>query len=419
MGQRSEELLALARSKAPLTARRGEETLLLAKAQGCRVYDADNVAYLDVLCGGGSTLLGYANQYVMDAVRRVGSLGLAAGFHSTVEIEVLQVLSDLLPSLSPWVFTSSETEAWETAIRWCRRDTGRQRVIVFDGNRRGAVEAFHVAGAGPAGISQPLSDGIPLETVRLVRVVPWGDIEAFSKVLDEVGVDVAAVVLDPIAGQFGVIRPDPEFLAAVQEMSRSAGARLILDETLTGFRLARGGAAEVFAMAPDISVFGGVLAGGVSGMGAVAWSNELGVDTPGDDLPPPPPPFALLAANASLSVLRNDAVHQRLEERGAQLQSGIESLAERFGRPLRCNRVGSIFSCAFSRQPVVDGTTFARVDQDTWERFSRGARDAGLLLPARSPSPCFLSHAHGVKDLEQILTAMETVLRRMQREDEA
>lgn len=419
MGQRSEELLALARSTAPLAARRGEETLLLAKAQGCRVYDADNVAYLDVVCGGGSNLLGYANQYILDAVRRVGTLGLAAGFHSTAEIEVLQVLDDLLPELSPWILTSSETEAWEMALRWCRRDTGRQRLIVFDGNRRGAVEAFHVSGMGPVGISQPLMGGLPLELVRMVRVVPWGDAEAFSAVLSEVGVDVAAVILDPIASQFGVIRPDEGFLKLVQEQTRSAGARLVLDETLTGFRLARGGAAEAFGVTPDVTVFGGVLGGGVSSLGVVAWSRSLGVDKPGDDLPPPPSPFALLAASASLSILRNDAVHQRLEERGVQLQAGIEALADRFGKPLRFSRVGSIFSCAFSRQPVTDGSSFARVDTETWQRFCRGARDAGLLLPARAASTCFLSHAHGVKDVEQILAAMETVLRRMQKEDEA
>lgn len=419
MGQRSEELLALARRAAPLAARRGEDTLLLAKAQGCRVYDADNVVYLDVAGGGGTNLLGYGNQYVLDAVRRVSTLGLAAGFHATVEVELLQSLEELLPALGPWVLTSSETEAWELAVRWCRRDTGRQRLVLFDGNRRGAVESFHVAGAGPVGISQPLIAGIPPDLARLVRVVPWGDVEALSAVMSEVGVDVAAVILDPIASQFGVVRPQPEFLAAVAEQARAAGARLVLDETLTGFRLAKGGAAEVFGITPDVTVYGGVLAGGISSLGAVAWSRSEEPRVLGDELPPPPAPLALLAAAATVSVLRNDAIHQRLEERAAQLQAGIETVAERFSRPLRCTRVGSVFGCAFSRQPVSDGASFARVDQETWSRFSRGCREAGLLLPYRSPATCFLSHAHGVKDVEQVIGAMEVALRRMQREDEA
>jgi glutamate-1-semialdehyde 2,1-aminomutase len=409
MGQRADELVALARKQVPLAGRRGEDGLLLAKAQGCRVYDADNVAFVDFLGGGGANLLGYGNQYVLDAVRRVSTMGLGTGFHVTAELELVELLGEMLPQYSPWVVTGSECEAFELALRWCRRDTGRQRVIVFDGNRRGALELFHVAAAGPVGMSQPLVSGIPAELARLVRVVPWGDIDALGRVLHEVGVDTAAVVLDPIASSFGVLRPNPEFLRAVEEGAKAAGARLILDETLSGFRLARGGAAE--------AVFGGALGGGISPIGAVTWARGLGANA-FDELPQPPAPIAVLAAAATLSVLRNESVQQRLEERGAQLQVGVEALAERFSRSLRCNRVGSIFACAFSRTGVTDGASFARVDQDTWTRFTRGVRENGALLPARAPMTSFLSHAHGVKDIEKALSAMETTFRRMQKEDE-
>ena len=417
MGQRADELLAQARKDVPLAGRRGEESLLLAKAQGCRVFDADNVAYLDLLGGAGANLLGYGNQYLLDAVRRASTTGLASGFHGGAELELADLLKEHAPSLSPWVSTPSESEAWELALRWCRRETGRRKIVIFDGNRRGAVEAFHVTAAGPLGASQPLVGGIPVEHARLVRVVPWGDLEAFSSVLAEVGVDTAAVVLDPIAAQFGVIRPAPEFVSAVATATREAGARFVLDETLTGFRLARGGAAEVFGMEPDVAVFGGALGGGVARIGAVAWARALAA-TPGDELPGPPPPIAVLAAVATLSVLRNESVHQRLEERGAELEAGVAALAERFSRPLRCARVGSILACAFSRQPVVDGNSLARVDQDAWTRFAHACREAGLLLPARSPVPSFLSHAHGDKDIAQALEAMETGLKKMQKEDE-
>lgn len=418
MGQRGEELLAQARKLAPLAARRGEDTLLLAKAQGCRVYDADNVAYIDLLGGGGSNLLGYGNQYVLDAVRRASTTGLTSGFHATAELELVELLQELLPGLSPWVLAPSETLAWELALRWCRRDTGRQRLIVFDANRRAAVEAFHVGAAGPVGISQSLLSGIPVEVARLVRVAPWGNVEAFEALMGEVGVDTAAVVLDPMASQLGALTPAPEFLACVQERTRAAGARLVLDETLTGFRLARGGAAEVFGIAPDVAVYGGVLGGGVAQLAATTWRRDLQA-TPGDELVPPPSPIAVLAATAALSVLRNDAVHQRLEERGAQLQAGVEALAERFQRYLRCSRVGSMFSLAFSRQPIVDGNSFARLDQETWARFLRHTRDGGVLLPTRASSLAFLSHAHGVKDVELVISTMEAALKRMQKEDEA
>jgi glutamate-1-semialdehyde 2,1-aminomutase len=417
MGQRVDELLAQARRAAPLAGRRGEDSLLLAKAQGCRVYDADNVAYLDLLGGGGTNLLGYGNQYLLDAVRRASTLGLNAGFHAAAELELVELLEELLPAFLPWAITPSEGEAWELALRWCRRDTGRRQLVVFDGNRRGAVEAFHVTASGPLGVSQPLVAGIPAEVARLVRVVPWGDIEAFTSVLAEVGGDTAAVVLDPIAAQFGVIRPSAEFLKVVSEGTRKAGARLVLDETLTGFRLARGGAGESLGITADVAVFGGVLGGGISRVGAVAWARSAGT-TPGDELPGPPPPISILAASATLSVLRNETVHQRLEERGAQLQAGVEALAERYSRPLRCTRVGSIFACAFSRQPVVDGNSFARVDQETWGRFARACREAGVLLQGRSPAASFLSHAHGDKDVEQALAGFESALKKLQKEDQ-
>ncbi len=417
MGQRADELLAQARKDVPLAARRGEESLLLTKAQGCRVFDADNVAYLDLVGGSGTNLLGYGNQYLLDAVRRASTMGLAAGFHAGAELELADLLKEHAPSFLPWVVTPSENEAWELALRWCRRDTGRRRIVIFDGNRRGAVEAFHVTVAGPLGASQPLVGGIPAEEARLVRVVPWGDAEAFSNTLTEVGVDTAAVVLDPIAAQFGVIRPEPEFLKTVSAGTREVGARLVLDETLTGFRLARSGAAEVFGLEPDVAVFGGVLGGGAARVGAVAWARALAA-APGDELPGPPPPIAILAAVATLSVLRNESVHQRLEERGAELEAGVASLAERFSRPLRCARIGSIFACAFSRLPVVDGNSLARVDQDLWGRFARACREAGLLLPGRSPVASFLSNAHGDKDIQQALEAMESGLKKMQKEDE-
>jgi len=418
MGQRSEELLSQARTSAPLAAARGADGLLLAKAQGCRVFDADNVAYIDLLGGGGTNLLGYGNQYVLDAVRKATTTGLSVGFHTVPEIELADQLQALLPALSPWVITSSETEAWELALRWCRRRTGRQRLIVFDANRRGAVEAFNLAPAGERGISHPDVAGVPPELARLVRVAPWGDADAFVEMIGETGVDVAAVVLDPIATGGGVWAPSEEFLRAVEEHTRAAGACLVLDETVTGLRVARGGAIEVFGITPDVVVFGGALGGGVAQIGAVSWPRTAAA-VPGDEMPPPPPPLAVLAASATISVLRNDAIHQRLEERGAQLQAGVEALSERFARPLRFSRVGSIFACAFSKRPLAGPQGISRADASAWTRFARATRENGVLLPSRAPVACFLSHAHGVKDVEQVLLAMETALKKMLKEDEA
>lgn len=418
MAPRADELLAQAKAMAPLVAHRGEQGIFLAKAQGCRVFDADNVGLVDLTGGGGSCLLGYANQYVLDAVRKATTLGLASGFASTSEVELAETCSEFLPNYGPWVFTSSETEAFELAVRFCRRQTGRMRLVVFDGNRSGAVETLQVIPGGPVGLSLPRIAGLLPELMRTVRVVPWGNAEALARVLDEVGVDTAAVILDPIASQFGVIPPDPHFLQKVRELSRNVGALLVLDETLTGFRLDRGGANQVFHLDADVLVLGGVLGGGVSTLGAVAFAKHLHA-TVGEEVAPPPSPLAVAAALATLSVLRNDAGYLRLEERSAQLEAGVQALAEKFERPLRINRVGSIFSVSFSRQGVRDAQSAAACDQVTYRRFYEAVKDNGALLPAKSPAPAFLSLAHGVKDVEAVLQAMEIALRKMQKEDEA
>jgi glutamate-1-semialdehyde 2,1-aminomutase len=400
-----------------LEAWRAETGILLAKAQGCRVFDADNVGLVDLTNGGGSCLLGYANQYVLDAVRKAAGLGLATGFANILALELAEACQEFFPGFAPFVFTTSETEAWELALRFCRRHTGRLRLVVFDGNRPGAVEGLQVIPGGPVGLSLPRLAGLNPELLRLVRVVPWGNGEALAQVLDEVGVDTAAVILDPIASQWGVVPPEPDFLRQVRELSRNVGALLVVDETLTGFRLQRGGAHQAFHLDADLLVFGGALGGGVAQLGGVAFAQHLEARV-GEEIVPPASPLALAAATATLSVLRNDAGYARLEERSSQLEAGVLALGEKFGRPLRMNRVASIFSLSFSRQRVKDAASAAACDQQTYRRFWEATREAGALLPAKSPAPAFLSMAFGVKDVEQVLQAMEAALRKMQKEDE-
>lgn len=417
MSPRAEETLALAKQLVPLGASRAELGIFLAKAQGCRVFDEDNISLIDFTNGDGSCLLGFANQYVLDAVRKTATLGLASGFANTMEVELAQACSEFFPQYAPWVFTSSETEAWELALRFCRRYTGRQRLVVFDGNRPGALEAVQVKPGGTAGVAFPRLAGLSSEIARAIRIVPWGNLEALAQVLDEVGVDTAAVILDPIASQFGVIPQNQNFFQQVRELCRGTGALLVVDETLTGLRVHRGGANALFQLDADVLILGGALGGGVAALGAVTFAKRLGTPL-GDEVAPPASPLALAAANATLSVLRNDASYLRLEERASQLEAGVLALATKFARPLRINRIGSIFSLSFSRQEITSGATAASCDQTTYRRFREATKENGTLLPAKSPSPGFLSLAHSVKDVEAALQAMEAAFRKMQKEDD-
>lgn len=399
MGRRRDELLERA-GGLPVLRAGVERTLLATKAQGARVYDVDNVGYVDYLGGGGSAVVGYANQFVLDAVKKALSAGIPEGFHLPQEIELAETLETVLPWVGTWWFCRHQDEAVRHVLRWVRQTTDRDQVLVLTGSAR--------LGVGLRSIER---DGL---TVREVQA--W-DADRIEAAVAGGAKKVAALVVDPLQTGVGLVPAPAGVLPRLAEACRDAGVLLVLDERISGFRICRGGGAEWAGVTPDLAVYGGALGGGFP-IGVVAFRSGLErADHVPDGRMPIPHPASLAAADAVVSILKNDAVYERLEDRGRQLQEGIEALAERFSRPLQVNRVGSVLAVYASRTTVADVEAARTADEQAYRRFVSGLFEEGVILPQVAGRPAYVSAAHGAKDVDETLEACERVLLRLHHED--
>lgn len=400
MGQRRDELLARGTVVPELLASAQVYPVPL-KAQGVRVYDVDNIGYIDYVGGGGAAIVGYAHQYLLDAVRKVLVNGIPDGMHLPQEVDLAESLQPMVPWAGSWWFTRTSEEALRGVLLWARRATGRDLFLVLDGGA-------------------PISSGSRLTADRdqaFCREVPGWDLERIEAALAAGGSKVAALIVDPLMTRVGLIPPPPDALPRIAEACRRAGALLILDERVSGFRVHRGGAAARWGVVPDVALYGGALAGGFP-LGAVAFGRAFERPALGDDAPlPAPPAVSLAAAEAVLSILRNETTFERLEGRTEQLVSGIVAFGERFSRPIRVNRVGSVFALYLSRQPVVDRMSAERSDDAAYRRLVGALRSDGVLFPPEPLTPAFVSNAHGAKDVDETLDIWERVLHRLHQED--
>jgi glutamate-1-semialdehyde 2,1-aminomutase len=390
MGRLSDELRGRAAGLPGL--RSGiERSVVALKAQGSRVYDLDNVGYLDYLGGGGSTILGFANQFVLDAVRKVLLTGVPDGFHVPQEVDLAESLHHMLPWVANWWLCRNQDEAVLQLLNWARDTTGRKHVLMMDGGARLRV-----------------TTGDAEDRVLPIRELPGWDLDRIAVAVESEVTPPAALVVDPLMTRIGVVPPPDGILGAIAEACQRAGVLLVFDERASGFRVNRGGAAAWADVVPDVAVYGGALGGGFP------------IEEPiqkGEGRMPTPHPVSLAAAEAVLSILKNDTVYQRLEERTEQLVSGVLSLAERFGRPMTINRVGSVFAVYMTANPVTRKSDVEAADGTAYWRFAQALRADGVLLPRQPGGAAFVSSAHGGKDIEETLAACERVLLQLQQED--
>ncbi|PWB76623.1 MAG: hypothetical protein C3F15_04905 [Holophagae bacterium] len=399
MGRLSDELLKRAQALPGLRAG-FERSVVAAKAQGARVYDPDNVGYIDYQGGGGAAIVGFANQFVLDAVRKVLGNGVPDGFHVPQEVELAEALGKVLPWVGNWWLCRTQDEAVYQLLQWARDTTGKPGILMLDGGARVRI----AVGATDSG-SFP------------IREVPGWQVERIERELATSAGRLAALVVDPLMSRAGVIPAPDGVLARIAAACRDHGVLLLFDERVSGFRVHRGGAQALSGVTPDAAVYGGALGGGFP-IGVVGF--RAGIDEPvqkGDGRMPTPHPVSLAAAEAVLSILKNDTVYERVEERAVQLVSGIEGLASRFQRPITVNRVGSVFALYMAAKPVTNCRAASRADATTYWRFAEGLRGEGVLLPRQPGGAAFLSSAHGAKDVEETLAACERVLLRLHQED--
>jgi len=399
MGRLSDDLRERAASLPGL--RSGiERSVVALKAQGSRVYDLDNVGYIDYLGGNGSTILGFANQFVLDAVRKVLVTGVPDGFHVPQEVDLAESLHHMLPWVANWWLCRNQDEAVWQLLNWARETTGRRHVLMMDGGARLRV-----------------TTGEAEDRVLPIRELPGWDLDRIVVAVESETTPPAALVVDPLMTRIGVVPPPDGTLGAIVEVCRRAGVLLVLDERVSGFRVNRGGAAAWEDVVPDVAVYGGALGGGFP-IGVVAFRE--GIEEPiqkGEGRMPTPHPVSLAAAEAVLSILKNDTVYQRLEERTEQLVSGMSAMAERFSRPMTINRVGSVFAVYMTANPVTRKGDVEAADGTAYWRFAQALRAEGVLLPRQPGGAAFVSSAHGGKDIDETLAACERVLLHLEQED--
>jgi glutamate-1-semialdehyde 2,1-aminomutase len=402
MGRRRDELLERAGGLPQLRSHAGGD-LMVGKAQGARIYDVDNVGYIDYTGASGAAIVGHANQFVLDAVKKALLNGVPGGLHVPQEVELAESLAHFLPWVGSWWFCRHSDDAMVHALEWARRATGRDSVLALAGGAplvHGRPEPPG-AGGGAAG----------------VREVPGWDLDRIEAALVGGASKLAALVVDPLLSGLGVIPPSAEVLAGIADACCRAGVPLVLDERVSGFRVSRGGAAAWAGIEPDVAVYGGALGGGFP-IGAVAFSGRIassGLEAA--DPVPIPHPVVFAAAEAVLSILKNDSVYERLESRAQQLEEGMLALAVRFSRPMVVNRLGSAFSVFMSRQPVVDEAGVHAADGSAYVRLADALLSEGVLLPRQPARPAFLSSSHGAKEVDETLVACERVLMRLHQED--
>jgi glutamate-1-semialdehyde 2,1-aminomutase len=420
---RSSELFAAARKRipggvnSPVRAFRslGREPFFVDRAQGARIWDVDGNEYIDYVGTWGPAILGHAPAVVIDAVREAATRGVSFGIPNPLEVEMAELICRWVPSIEKVRMVNSGTEATMSCVRLARGFTGRDKIIKFEGCYHGHVDSLLVqAGSGALTHGQPDSAGIPTEFAGLTVVIPFNDIDAVRAAFLQNTGKIAAVILEPIPANAGLYLPREGFLEALRDECTKAGTLLIFDEVMTGFRVARGGAQEIYGIKPDLTALGKVIGGGLP-VGAFGGRAEIM-----DQLSPDGPvyqagtlsgnPLAMAAGLAQLRELERMDGWKILEELGAELEHQARSALRALQRPLTFHRIGSMFCLFFTDKPVTDLATAQRSDREAFARYFRACLDRGVYFAPSQFETGFLSTAHTSADIEQTGVVMRDAL---------
>lgn len=391
----------------------GGEPFFVERAEGCRLFTTDGRELIDYVGTWGPAILGHAAPPVVQAVQQAASHGLSFGTPHPLEIEMAETLCRLVPSLEKVRMVNSGTEATMSCLRLARGFTGRDRILKFEGCYHGHVDALLVkAGSGALTLGQPDSAGIPAAFAALTSTLPFNDTEALHAFFANHGSELAAVILEPVPANAGLYLPHPGFLEALRELCTQYGTVLIFDEVMTGFRLAPGGAQEVFGIRPDLTAMGKVIGGGLP-VGAFGGRGEIM-----DHLAPTGPvyqagtlsgnPLALAAGLAQLKTLESTGGWKLLEETGTLLEKGLRPLLK--NKPLTFHRIGSMFCLFFTAGPVSNLADAKRSDTRAFARFFHACLDAGVYFAPSQFEAGFLCTRHLPADLEKTLSVVATAL---------
>jgi len=418
MGEKSKQWLERARKRIPGGVNSpvrafgavGGEPPFISHGSGARLCDVDGRAYIDYVCSWGPLILGHAHPEIVAAVETAARRGTSFGAPTPLEVELAEAINAAFPTIEKVRLVNSGTEATMSVSRVVRAATERKLIVKFDGGYHGHADSLLArAGSGLATFNLPDSAGVPEEFVRFTRTLPYNDRMAAERLFQARGREIAAVIVEPVAGNMGCILPAPGFLETLRQQTQKYGALLIFDEVITGFRVAYGGAQERFGVLADMTTLGKIIGGGLP-VGAYGGRQRVM-----DLVAPAGPvyqagtlsgnPLAVSAGLAALRALKQPGTYEKLEALGAKLGDGLLQAAEQAGVPAQVNRCGSMLTVFFSRKPVTDFASAKRCDTEKFARFHRALLEGEVYWPPSQFEAAFVSLAHTEEDIEHTLEA--------------
>jgi glutamate-1-semialdehyde 2,1-aminomutase len=396
----------------------GADPLFIERGEGCLIYDADGNRFIDYIGSWGPLILGHRHPAVVDAITAVLERGTSFGAPTDLEIQLAEMVIDAVASVDVVRMVNSGTEATMSAIRLARGVTGRDLVIKFDGCYHGHADTLLVAaGSGVATLGIPGSPGVPEAVAQSTLSLPFNDIEAIKKVMAEKGDKVACVIVEPVAGNTGLVAPEDGFLKTLRELTETHGAVLIFDEVMTGFRVAYGGAQSLYDISPDLTCFGKVIGGGlpvaayggkkeimsqIAPQGSIYQAGTLSGN-----------PIAMAAGIATLKQLQKPGVYEALNERSKRLITGLGHAAKKAGVAARVGHVGSMMGMFFTDRNVANFDDAKNCDLELFSKFYQGMRQHGIYIAPSQFEVLFLSTAHSDEHIDATIDAAQQVLEKL------
>jgi len=393
----------------------GSEPIFIDHAQGSWLYDVDGNRYIDYIGSWGPMILGHRHPQVLYAVASVLKRGTSFGAPTDLEIQLAQLVIEAVPSIEMVRMVNSGTEATMSAIRLARGVTGREQIVKFDGCYHGHADSLLVeAGSGVATLGIPGSPGVPAAFVASTLSLPYNDIDCVKSVFATQGEKIACVIVEPVAGNMGLVSPTPGFLETLKELTARTNSILIFDEVMTGFRVAYGGAQSLYGISPDITCLGKIIGGGMP-VGAYGGRREIM-----EQVAPQGPvyqagtlsgnPVAMAAGIATLGELQKPDFYKALEKNSVRLADGLAGAAQKAGIPVSIDRVGSMLGLFFTKTPVRSFKDAKTSNLDQFKAYYKGMMQEGIYLAPSQFEALFVSAAHTAEDIDATVAAAEKVL---------
>ncbi|OYD08275.1 glutamate-1-semialdehyde 2,1-aminomutase [Paludifilum halophilum] len=388
------------------------------RGEGSRVYDADGNEYIDYICSWGPLILGHAHPDVVQEVQSTAERGTSFGAPTTIETDLARLVTEAIPAMDSVRMVNSGTEATMSALRLARAYTKRNKILKFEGCYHGHSDSLLIkAGSGVATLGLPDSPGVPENTGQHTLTVPYNDMDSARLAFQKFGHDIAAVIVEPVAGNMGVVPPEAGFLEGLRQLTSDYGSLLIFDEVMTGFRVDYHCAQGLYDVSPDLTTLGKVIGGGLP-VGAYGGRQEIM-----DLVAPVGPvyqagtlsgnPLAMAAGYATLREMKKPGSYEQLEQRAVRLEEGLRQNADEVGIPSHINRVGSMVCLFFTGEKVVSYEQAKKSDTERFARYFKEMMNQGISLPPSQFEGMFVSKAHTPEDIERTIEASRTALRKL------